>query len=462
MFRHLPRTLIPILVFLLLACDISAAPPATLQVQFPTATASRAVTPTAIIPLGVATSWPVDPAVQGLLDRVQSDRLMITVGTLVDMRTRHVLSRRTETVGGIDGARDWLVGQFNDIRKTYPDQPISVWTQPVPFTWHGVDVAPQNVSAVFQGTDVGAGVIVLGAHYDSISTDFTNGQVDAPGADDNGSGVAALLEIARILAPQSHRATLLFVAFAAEETGRQGSQAFVKSYLQAQEPPIAVRGMINLDTIGSEVGPNGEIDHQTIRLFSAEPNDSTSRQLARQLALIISTYLPDEVNPVLQSAEERVGRWGDHQSFSEAGYPAVRIIQGLEDPARQHSPRDTFDNVQPGYLMRTTRAALASAIILADGPTPPGDLALRALVGDPQTQVLIWTPVPGAAGYLVALRQTSSLFYDQLLTVEASPTPELRWAGFGKYATVAVATVDAAGRMGPLSPEVSIASLLRK
>jgi hypothetical protein len=309
---------------------------------------------------------------------------------------------------------------------------------------------------------VGAGVIVLGAHYDSISTDFTNGQVDAPGADDNASGVAALLEIARILAAQPHRATLLFVAFAAEETGRQGSQTFVKSYLQAQDPPIAVRGMINLDTIGSEVGPNGEIDHQTIRLFSAEPNDSISRQLARQLVLIISTYLPDEVNPVLQSAEERVGRWGDHQPFSEAGYPAVRIIQGLEDQARLHSPRDTFDNVQPGYLMRTTRAALASTIILADGPTPPGDLALRALAGDPQTQVLIWTPVPGAARYLVALRQTSSLYYDQLLTVEASPTPELRWAGFGKYATVAVATVDAAGRMGPLSPEVSIASLLRK
>src|SRR5260221_579562 len=129
-----------------------------------------------------------------------------------------------------------------------------------------------------------------------------------------------MLEFARILAPHKHRATLIFVAFAAEESGRQGSLAFVQNYLQAQDPPIDVRGMINLDIVGSEVGPNGVVDRRTVRLFSAPPNESVSRQLARRIALIANTYLFD-VNVVLQSAEERAGRWGDHQSFSAAGYP---------------------------------------------------------------------------------------------------------------------------------------------
>ncbi len=407
------------------------------------------------------TKLPIDRGIYALLDLVQSDRLMVTVGTLADMHSRHVFSKKTEAIRGIESARDWLIAQFSAIRDANPQQPISVWTQPVPFTWKGASTSPHNVVAIFEGTDVGAGVVVVGAHYDSISTDFYNGQAYAPGANDNGSGVAAMLEIAQILGPQPHRATVVFVAFAAEETGRQGSLAFVKSYLQAQNPPIALRGMINLDIVGSEVGRNGEIDHRTIRLFSAEPNDSPSRQLARQLALFIGAYL-DDVDVVLQSAEERVGRWGDHQSFSAAGYPSVRFIQGLEDLSRQHTSRDTIDNVQPAYLMRTTRAALVSVLLLAGGPRPPTDVAMRVLPGDTQTQILTWSPVPEAARYLVALRQTSSVFYDQLFTVEASAAPEMRWSQFGRYSTVSIATVDGSSRIGPMSTELSIAGLLRK
>ncbi len=466
MCRQLPYTwgltVLLLIAFLVAGCNFGSPPPATLQVQFPTLAASAPGTrpPTASLPDGAGSSRPIDPGIRDILDSVQSDRLMVAVGTLVDMQTRHVLSKTTTTIGGIDGARDWLLSQFNAIRAENPDRPISIWTQPVPLTWNGVSVTPYNVVTVFQGTDVGAGVLVLGAHYDSISTDYYNGQAYAPGANDNASGVAALLEIARILAPLSHRATILFVAFAAEETGRQGSLAFVKNYLQAQSKPVDVRGMINLDIIGSEVGHNGEVDHRTIRLFSADPNDSPSRQLARQLALIISTYL-DDADPVVQSAEERVGRWGDHQSFSAAGYPSVRVIEGLEDQTRQHTPRDTLDNVQPAYLMRTTRAALAAITILADGPAAPADLSLRMPLTNSQAETLRWTPCPGAVRYLVTLRQTSSLYYDQVFTVAASPAPELTWGGLTQYATVAVAAVDAAGRMGPLTPEMPLSALRR-
>jgi hypothetical protein len=180
--------------------------------------------------------------------------------------------------------------------------------------------------------------------------------------------------------------------------------------------------------------------------------------LARQLGLIISTYL-DDVDAVIQSAEERVGRWGDHQSFSAAGYPSVRFIQGLEDTARQHTPRDTIDNVQPGFLMKTTRATLISTLILASGPTPPRDIALRISAADSSIETLVWTPAPQAVKYLIVLRRTSSLFYDKILTIEASALPELIVSDLSQYATIAVAAVDSAGRMGPLTPEISIAAL---
>src|SRR5262249_55665683 len=143
------------------------------------------------------------------------------------------------------------------------------------------NVSSQNVVAIMQGTDVGAGVILVCAHYDTMPADFTNGQADAPGANANASGVAAMLEIARIMAAKPHRATLIFAAFTAEETGRQGSLTFVQSYLQAQKSPIDLRAVLNLDMIGNGT-PADTGAPASIRLFSAESNESASRQLARQ------------------------------------------------------------------------------------------------------------------------------------------------------------------------------------
>src|SRR5262249_27851633 len=208
-------------------------------------------------------------------------------------------------------------------------------------------------------------------------------------------------------------------------------------------PPITVRGMINLDIIGSENGPDGTTDDHSIRLFSAEPNDSPSRQLARQIALFISTYRND-VKVMLQSAEERAGRWGDHQSFSAAGYPALHIIQGVEDPLKERTIQDTIDNVQPDYLLRTTLAALSPTALLADGPLAPADLAHRV---SPEEDSLVWTPVKNASGYIIALRTANSLTYDQVLVVNTSA--HLDWNGISKYGAVAVGSIDLAGRIGP-------------
>lgn len=443
-----------------LACGYASSLPPTLQVQEPSATFTdpAKVRPTPSLPAGAVADRLVNPSMHDLLNQVQSDKLMVAVGTLADMHTRHVLSEALKTGGGIAGARTWLLGQFNALHDANPDQAITTWTQPVQYYWNGFNVSSQNVISIIQGTDVGAGVVLISAHYDSMPADYMNGQADAPGANANGSGVAAMLEIARILAGRPHRATLIFAAFTAEETGRQGSLTFVQSYLQAQKSPIDLRAVINLDMIGNGVSTGVDNASSAIRLFSAEPNESASRQLARQIALITKTYV-DNLEPVVQSAEERAGRWGDQQSFPAAGYPAVRIIQERDDPAREHNASDTLDNVQPGYLMLTTRAALAAIDVLVDGLAPPGDVALTVNPNDPTQQTLNWSPVPGAAAYLVTLRQIPSLYFDQVFSVKST---ELAWGGFRHYAMISVASVDAAGRMGPLSSEMSIASLLNR
>jgi hypothetical protein len=302
---------------------------------------------------------------------------------------------------------------------------------------------------------------VIGAHYDSLGADLFDGISAAPGANDNASGVAALLEIAHIMARIRHRATLVFVAFTAEESGRQGSIAFVKDYLQAQNPPIAIRGMVNLDMLGSDRGSGRQRDPRTLRLFSAEPNDSSSRAFARQIALAINLYATD-VNLVMQSSEDRNGRWGDQQSFSEAGYASTRLIQGLEDPNREHSADDSLDNIQLDYLMRVTRATLAAIAMLANGPSAPIPISLRPSPDVAGAMTFSWGPMTGASGYLIALRRTPSLYYDQILTIAPGNAGSVTWESFGNFHVLSIAAIDDQGRVGAFSPELSIANLTRR
>ncbi|MDW8298011.1 MAG: M20/M25/M40 family metallo-hydrolase [Anaerolineae bacterium] len=438
----------------LFACTFSAQSElALLNAQPPTATPTPLHTPT---PPSVRYAPPLDPSVYALRAQVQSDRLMHTLSHLVSFGTRHVLSAADHPERGISAARNWLVRAFERVRAAHPHKPIQIWTQPFAFTWQGRQVHAENVVAVLQGSMAGAGAYVIGAHYDSIGSPPNDENAYAPGANDNGSGVAALLEIMRIMADQPHRATLIFVAFAAEETGRQGSIAFVENYLKAHLPHGVMRGMINLDMLGNTRDANGRVDSRTVRLFSAPPNDSPSRQLARQIAFAISTYT-DEVSPVLQSSEDRMGRWGDQMSFSAAGYPAVRLIQSLEDHTRQHNGRDTLDAIDLDYLMRTTRAALTAVAVLGGGLPPPlpESIALSRL---PDGYRLTWASIPTASGYLIALRRTASLGYDLVVSVDA---PQLAWDQFTRYETLAIAAVDAAGRFGSFSPEVRVRDLLR-
>jgi Peptidase family M28 len=433
-----------------LACNASAAPASTLIARPPTALPTPTNTPIPPTPLAFDPQRPLDKTMPNILDNVSQAELLADVNTLVSFKTRHVLSDRDSTTQGIGAAQRWLLAQFTEIQKAHAEKNILVETQPFAFKWRVFDVEAENIILILPGVEAAAGTYVIGAHYDSISSDPFDGQMLAPGAVDNASGVAAMLQIAQIMAAREPRATLIFVAFAAEETGLQGSAAFVEDYLKAKN--IGIRGMINIDMIGSEQGPGNETDSRTMRLFSAPPNNSISRLMARTAAYQISLYVTDMVVNV-QDAVDRPDRFGDHIPFSEAGFASVRFIQGTENSKRQHSPRDDLDHLTPDYLRRTTRAVLAHVLCIAEGLPPPVGIGLRR---DGTAESVGWSPVIGAAGYIVALRAAESVTFDRFIPIGADQPRSMPLTMLGAYDVVAVAALDENGRVGPFSTELSL------
>ena len=182
----------------------------------------------------------------------------------------------------------------------------------------------------------------------------------APGANDNASGVAAVLELARILSAAKYKATLIFALFSAEEIDRQGSRAFAA---WVQQSGIDLVAMINLDTIGNVHDFNGNINDQQLRIFSAPPNStSPSRKLAREINLLAYNYELD-IELQVQDAIDRENRWGDHFSFSELDYPAVRFINAHEEK-RNADPTDTIEFIEPGLFAARHTGVIGGAAVL--------------------------------------------------------------------------------------------------
>jgi len=384
-----------------------------------------------------------------LLTQVQQDRLMMHVSRLQGFGTRHFGSTFPDPNFGVNAAANYILQEFNSIRDQSQGR-FSATVQPFEFTYEGKGYTGQNVIGILSGYEAGAGVIVVGAHYDSISTERDNPNAPAPGANDNATGVAAVLEVARIMSQQQPRATVIFVAFGVEEINRVGSIAFVNNYIVGNN--IDVSAMINMDIIGSSTGPNGATIDDRIRLYSAIPNESGSRNLARGLHLIARRLIP-MMSINLEAASDREGRYSDHISFNDAGISAVRFIEYLEDNTRNHSDRDTIDNVRPVYLTRATQTILGVTTSLADGPRPPRSISLRDAGNG--NRLLVWETTPGATSYTVALREPGSLGYNYFFDVNSN---SVEWDGFtaSRWEAIAVAARDERGLIGPMSAEFFI------
>lgn len=457
--RHFPLVIFAVALWAAaLACNLSSDTVPPTIVPRATATPPPTIGYATLAPEELpaqATSMPqvrTESALLDVINEVQPDRLFSHITTMQNFFTRHVNSTQSDNSRGIGAAYQYITDQFSAIRDSSAGRFQLMPPHEFTVTWAGQQSLQRNIVGVIGGTETGAGIILLGAHYDSTSANFEDGAAFAPGANDNASGVAALIEIARIMSQRQHRSTIMFVAFAAEEIQRQGSIAFVRDYLLPSN--IKIDAMINMDIIGSSTASNGSVDDARIRLYSVEPNDSSSRQLARVINLAAVRHAPG-MTVELQGIGDREGRYSDHLSFSDAGFAAVRFIESLENPNRQHNDLDTVQNVRASYLVRSTQTILAATSVLADGPRPPQNISLRDDGNGLRT--LVWETIPDATSYLVALRRPGSLIYDNYFEVASN---SVTWEGFrsDRFAAVAIAAQDRTGLMGPLSFEFGISS----
>ena len=308
------------------------------------------------------------PALRAMLREVDGRRIQADIHTLAGFGTRHTLSSQTDPTRGIGAARDWLFEQFksyaaaSDGRMTAS---LQSFVQPAG-PRNPAPVTVTNVVATLKGTQSESAnrVYVVSGHYDSRCTDVLNFTCDAPGADDDASGVAAVLELARVMAKRKFDATIVFMAVAGEEQGLYGSTFFAA---QAKAAGMDIEGMFTNDIIGSSTSDQGVRDPFTVRLFSegvptnetpaqaavrqsiGGENDGPSRQLARYVKEVGENSATD-MHVRLIWRRDRFLRGGDQIPFLQQGYPAARFTEPAENFAHQHQDVRVENGVQFGDL----------------------------------------------------------------------------------------------------------------
>jgi hypothetical protein len=372
----------------------------------------------------------LDGRLQQLVSGVSEARLSEIVHTLAAFGTRNTLSSTTSATRGIGAARQWI---FDELRRTSPRLQVSFDTYRVAKDGRITrNVELRNILAVLPGKS--ARRIYLTAHYDTVNigeagqigantratgqraTDpqlraDQNYDVDAPGANDNGSGTALTMELARVIATSGLEfdATIVFALWAGEEQGLVGSRAHVQR-LAANK--TVVDANINNDIVGNSHGGNGNVDNQSVRLYSEGPEDSGSRSLARYMERVAAIYVPSH-RVRLMARPDRFARGSDHSSFNDRGYAAVAFREANENFGRQHSALDAVDGVDFAYLAQNARVNVVGIAALALAPPAPVVRNQRgqAVLGRQPSGYdahLQWLPSPGATGYRIYWRETWS------------------------------------------------------
>jgi Zn-dependent M28 family amino/carboxypeptidase len=306
-----------------------------------------------------------------------------------------------------------------------------------------------NIVATLPGTgpDIPGRTLVVSGHYDSRATNPLDATGAAPGADDDASGVASVLELARVMSHFKFGATIVFLAVAGEEQGLNGSTHWAQG---AKERQADIEAMLDNDIIGSSRSEGGAVDRGTVRLFAqgippaASPddallaliraggeNDTPPRELARAIRDIAATYVPAMKVRVIYRAD-RYLRGGDHLPFLERGFPAVRFTEPAEDYRRQHQDvreekgvpyGDTPDHVDFAYTADVARVNAAALAVLARAPAPPSGVQIETARLENDT-TLRWAPnsEPDLAGYRIVWRETISPFWEHSMDLPKDVT----------------------------------------
>src|SRR5580698_8801468 len=386
-----------------------------------------------------------DGRVSAALGGVSAERIRANIEKLVSFGTRLTISAQDPTAisagRGVGAAREWIKSEFE---RYSADCGGCLEVKTDTFTEPAADRIPQpteiaNVYAVLKGTDPenAKRIVLVTGHYDSRPSDTLDVKADAPGANDDGSGTAVSLECARVLSKLKFPATIIFLTVAGEEQGLNGSHHFAK---MAKDQGWNIEAVLNNDIVGGD--KSVEQDSTVVRVFSegvptaaseqdirrirglGGESDSGSRQLARYVADVGRAYAGTVgVKPMLVFRLDRYLRGGDHLSFLQQGFAAVRFTEFREDFHHQHQDVRTENGIEYGdvlkfvdfdYVANVARLNAATLAALAAAPAPPANVHLQAkdLEND---STLTWDAVPGAAEYEVLWRATTSPEWEHVL-----------------------------------------------
>jgi hypothetical protein len=389
--------------------------------------------------------------IAGMVNEISSENLEKYVRDLAGFRTRHTLSPNNENEG-ILASQNYVLNLFKSFESSSNGRLssyIDTFTIPADGRRIPTDSQLGNVMATLKGTDPNDDrIFIISAHIDSRALDVMNKEIDAPGANDDGSGVAAVIELARIMSNNSYPATIVFVIVSGEEQGLKGAAYLAE---KAKNENWNLVAMLNNDMIGNSFSSETNINDNTkVRIFSegvpaAETermaairrytngeNDSNSRQLARYMKEVGERYV-DQLEVKLVYRNDRFLRGGDHTPFAQQGFTAIRVCEMNENYYHQHENVREENGIQYGdlpefvdfeYMRKITGINLASLASLASAPSEPNNVGIdvRKLSN---TSTLRWeAPEKGKAkGYYVLMRETdASMWQKKFYTEETSLT----------------------------------------
>lgn len=371
----------------------------------------------------------IQPELTEIGRSVSEAELTATLTKLVSFGTRHTLSDTASDTRGVGAARRWAKGRFEQLSRDCGGC-LEVVTPEETFTGARVPTPSvvQDVLAIQRGTTDPDRVVIIAGHIDSRVSDPMNATSDAPGANDDGSGTAAVLEAARVLSRRHFGATIVYAVLSGEEQGLLGGKVMAH---YAQAHGWKVEADLNNDIVGNTHGQGGETEAAYVRVFSEGTKavetaadagkrrynggevDSPSRNIDRYMAGLAEQYLsPFRVRMIYRT--DRFSRGGDQTPMLEAGFPAVRVTEAAENYDRQHQDLRTENGIAYGdvlsgvdfaYLAKVTRLNAITLAALASAPAPPEGVEIKGAVSADTT--ISWNASSGADHYVVWWRDTT-------------------------------------------------------